>query len=177
MEIFKVYIDLFMAFLRASNFSFGGGPGAISLIQKEVVETYHWMNMSEFTDAVALSNSLPGPIATKLATVIGYKVAGWLGVVITLMASVLPTTILIVILYKVYDQFKDAPWMNGMMTAVKPVVVLIIFETVYKMAPTSFQGLTTVAIGIVSAVLLFYFKVSPIYLIVGAFVFGAIFVR
>lgn len=177
MTSFHTYIDLFVAFFRASNFTFGGGPAAISLVQKEVVENYHWMTIPEFTDAVALANSLPGPIATKLASVIGYKVAGWSGVVVGLASSVLPTTIAIVFLFRIYDQFKSAPWMNGMMVAVRPVVVLILFETVYRMTPQSYVNVTTGIIGLVSAVLLFYFKVHPALIILAALAFGGFFIR
>lgn len=173
----KTYIDLFIAFFRASNFTFGGGPAAISLVQKEVVDNFQWMDINEFTDAVALGNSLPGPIATKLASVVGYKVGGVLGAAVGLTASVLPTTIAIILLFKIYDQFKSAPWMNGMMVAVRPVVVLVLFETVYKMAPKSFISPVTFAIGLVSTALIFYFKVHPALIIVAALAFGGLFIR
>lgn len=173
----KTYIDLFFAFFRASNFTFGGGPAAISLVQKEVVDNFQWMDINEFTDAVALGNSLPGPIATKLASVVGYKVGGVMGAIVGLTASVLPTTIAIIILFKIYDQFKSAPWMNGMMVAVRPVVVLVLFDTVYKMAPKSFISPTTAIIGLISAALIFYFEVHPAFIILGALAFGGFFIR
>ncbi len=173
----KTYFDLFMAFFRASNFTFGGGPAAISLIQMEVVDNYQWMNVNEFTDALALGNSLPGPIATKLASLVGFKVGGVLGASIGLAATVLPNTIAIILLFKIYDQFKTAPWMNGMMVAVRPVVVLVLFETVYKMAPKSFITPTTAVIGAVTAALIFYFKVHPVLIIVAALTFGGLFIR
>jgi len=70
----KLQGDLFMAFCRVGLLGFGGGPSAIPLFHQEVVRKYGWMDEEEFGDTLALANTLPGPIATKLAGYIGYKV-------------------------------------------------------------------------------------------------------
>lgn len=54
---------------------YGGGPGSIPLIHKEVVDKYEWMSDEDFGDLLALANTLPGPIATKLAGYIGHRVS------------------------------------------------------------------------------------------------------
>jgi chromate transporter len=76
--------NLFVAFFRASYLGFGGGPAIIPLIQAEAVDNYHWMTNSQFTDSIAVANALPGPIATKIATFIGYQVASWPGVIVAI---------------------------------------------------------------------------------------------
>ncbi|RKJ34138.1 chromate transporter, partial [Butyricicoccus sp. 1XD8-22] len=76
-----IYIQIFLAFFYPGILGYGGGPATIPLIEHEVVENYGWMTTSEFSEVLALGNSLPGPIATKMAGFIGYEVGGVLGVV------------------------------------------------------------------------------------------------
>src|SRR5690606_40059834 len=70
----------------------------ISLVYKEVVERYKWMNDDEFSEILALGNTLPGPIATKMAGYIGYRVAGTAGLLNAILATVLPTVLLMIVL-------------------------------------------------------------------------------
>ena len=94
----KKHWHIFIAFFRVGMLGFGGGPASIPLIQREVVQKYHWMDDEEFSDILAIANTLPGPVATKLAGYIGYRVSGWIGMLNSLIASVIPTVILLIIL-------------------------------------------------------------------------------
>ena len=120
----KLYLEIFKAFLGPGSLTFGRGPSAIPLMQKEVVDNYQWLTPEEFTDSLALGNTLPGPIATKMSALIGYKMAGWFGALIGVVSTVLPTALTIILLMNIYNKFKDAQWMKGMMVAVRPVVVI-----------------------------------------------------
>jgi len=122
----NIYLDIFKAFLGPGSLTFGGGPSAIPLMQQQVVDKYQWLTAEEFTDALALGNSLPGPIATKMSALIGYKMGGWLGALVGLISTVAPTALAIIFLINIYNSFKDAKWMGGMMKAVRPVVVIMI---------------------------------------------------
>src|SRR5699024_159914 len=81
--------DIFMAFFRAGMLGYGGGLSAIPLMHKEVVVTYRWMDDDEFSDILALANTLPGPINTKLSGYIGYRLAGMKGLLHALIESVI----------------------------------------------------------------------------------------
>ena len=63
-----IYLQLFLSFLQIGAFSFGGGYAAMPLIQNQVVDLHHWLNLSEFTDLVTISQMTPGPIAINSAT-------------------------------------------------------------------------------------------------------------
>lgn len=173
----KIYWDIFKAFLAPSSLTFGGGPASIGLMQQEVVDKYKWLSMEEFTDALALGNSLPGPIATKMSALIGYKTGGLLGALVGIISTVAPTAIAILLLFSVYNSFKDAKWMKGMMTAVRPVIVIMIAQAAYKMVPASFIGITTVVIAVLTVIGLEVLKIHPIFLILTALGFGGIFIR
>lgn len=89
----KTLFDLFVAFFRASILSYGGGPESIPLMQKEVVNNYKWLSNDKFSDVLAMGNSLPGPIAPKIAAYMGYNVAGILGAFVAVCAVAVPTTL------------------------------------------------------------------------------------
>jgi chromate transporter len=118
----KLQWNLFIAFFRSGMLGFGGGPSTIPLVHKEVVGTFKWMDDGEFSEVLALGNTLPGPIATKMAGYIGYRVGGAMGLVTALLATVLPTILLMVLLLTSFKQFKDHPRVQGMTDAVVPIV-------------------------------------------------------
>lgn len=165
---------LFLAFLKTGLFGFGGGQASVPLVQREIVENLQWMSIEEFTDAYALGNTLPGPITTKLAALIGYKTAGILGLFIATLGLILPSTIGIVILSTIYYKFKDSDWLSGMMIAVRPVVVVLIASVVFSMAKTSFGNIHTYILGVVAFGLVFFTNIHPVFIILGALVYGLI---
>ncbi|WP_338448576.1 chromate transporter [Niallia oryzisoli] len=118
----KLYINIFIAFFRSGILGFGGGPSAIPLVHKEVVGTFKWMDDEQFSDVLALGNTLPGPINTKMAGYIGYRVGGMMGLIVALIATALPTVLLMLALLTSFNQFKDNPRVQGMTHAVVPIV-------------------------------------------------------
>lgn len=118
--------DIFMAFFRAGMLGYGGGLSAIPLMHREVVHHYRWMGDEEFSDVLALANTLPGPINTKLSGYIGWRLAGWKGLVNALVATVIPTVILMILLLTVLNAYKDKPWVQGMSKGVIPIAGVMI---------------------------------------------------
>ncbi|UTR14069.1 chromate transporter [Salipaludibacillus sp. LMS25] len=119
-------LNLFMAFLRVGLLGYGGGPAAIPLIQKEVVERYGWIEEEEFSDILAIGNTLPGPIATKMAGYIGYRISGVIGMMNALVASVVPTVMLLIFLLFSLASFREYAWVQGMTRGVLPVVAVML---------------------------------------------------
>lgn len=117
-----LHSQLFLAFFRVGILGYGGGPASIPLVQKEVVEKYKWMDDEEFSDILSLGNALPGPIATKMAGYIGWRVGGLIGLLVAIFASIVPTIVLMIIFLNVLNAYKDKPWVQGISAAVVPVV-------------------------------------------------------
>jgi len=115
-----------MGFLRAGVLGFGGGVVCLPLMQREAVDTYGWLTNDEFSEIVAITNTLPGPINTKVAGYIGYRVGGVIGAFIAVVASVLPSAIALVILLETLANFRDHPVVSGMTNAIVPVVGVMI---------------------------------------------------
>ena len=117
--------EIFIAFFRSGILGFGGGPSTIPLVQKEVVETYKLMTDDEFSDVLAIGSMLPGPIITKMAGYIGYRAGGVIGMLNALIATVLPSSILMVLLLTVLQRYKNLDVIQGMTNGVVPVVAVM----------------------------------------------------
>jgi chromate transporter len=161
--------DIFMAFLRVGLLGYGGGPSSIPLVHKEVVEKYKWMDSDEFSDVLALGNALPGPIATKMAGYIGYRVGGIGGMINGLVASVVPTIILMIVLLTGLNAYKDEPWVRGMAEAVVPVVAVMLavltWSFVEKSGTSKLGWLWTFCLVGISLLLLEGLNIHPAFII------------
>ncbi len=102
-----IYLRLFLSFLQIGAFSFGGGYAALPLIRHQVVEANGWLQLSEFTDLITISQMTPGPIAVNSATFVGLKVAGIPGAVVCTLGCVLPSCILVSLIAKLYLKYRS----------------------------------------------------------------------
>lgn len=121
----NLQLQIFIAFFRSGILGFGGGPTTIPLVHKEVVINYEWMTDEEFSDVISIGNTLPGPVGTKMAGYIGYRIGGWLGLINALIATVLPTVVLMIILLGSLNQFSDSKFVTGMTNGVIPIVAVM----------------------------------------------------
>ncbi|KGR91281.1 transporter [Ureibacillus massiliensis 4400831 = CIP 108448 = CCUG 49529] len=173
-----IYIQIFLAFFYPGILGYGGGPATIPLIEHEVVENYGWMTTSEFSEVLALGNSLPGPIATKMAGFIGYEVGGVLGVVVALFATVAPSLILMLILLNILYRFRNSPRVKRLSSFVLPAIAVLLAEMTFDFVKTSYDviGLVITAVIVVCA----YFaleklKIHPAFVILAGLVVGGVF--
>jgi len=118
----KKYKDICLGFSRAGILGFGGGVACLPLIKREVVTNYGWINDDEFAEIVAISNTLPGPINTKMAGYIGYRIAGVFGAILAVCATILPSAIMLIILLETLLNFREHPVVSGMLAAIVPVI-------------------------------------------------------
>jgi chromate transporter len=167
--------DIFIAFFRSSILGYGGGPSTIPLVYKEVVETFEWMKDEEFSEILAIGNMLPGPINTKLAGYIGYRVGGIIGMLNAIIATVLPTIILMIILLKSLSSFKDIKWVNGMKESIVPVVGVMLGVLTWQFYRSAKSGLRTPTILIhlvIGLILIQFLHIHPGIVIGGLLLFA-----
>ncbi|AQU81104.1 chromate transporter [Planococcus faecalis] len=166
----KINKDLFFAFFRVGLLGFGGGPAAIPLFHREAVVNYNWMTEDEFGDTLALGNTMPGPIATKMAGYIGYRVNGVMGCLVALAASVIPTVILMIILLGILQKYKDLEWVNSMSAAVVPVVGVMLAVMTWDFFQKSGKALglgRAILFTAIAIILLELMGIHPAIIIVG----------
>lgn len=167
---------LFIAFFRVGMLGYGGGPGSIPLIHKEVVENYKWMSDEDFGDLLALSNTLPGPIATKLAGYIGHRVSGIVGMLNAVLASIIPTIFLMIILLSSLSSIKDVAWVEGMTAAVIPVVAMMLAVLTWQFFDKARKGMGWTQTLVMSAVIFILFQFLNVHpgIIIGVLILMAL---
>ncbi|MDR1961430.1 MAG: chromate transporter [Gracilibacteraceae bacterium] len=170
--------QLFLAFFRASNFSYGGGPAMIPLMQAEIVKKYKWMNDEEFADILAIANSLPAPIGTKMSGMVGHRVGGWPGAIVATTATLLPTALIMILLGSLILGFADSPRLQAMLQGVRPVVVVLLAQTAFDMGKKALKDKITWGFGIAAlGIMLFLPWLHPAFLVVSSMLLGIVLFR
>lgn len=132
-----IYLKLFLTFFKIGAFTFGGGYAMLPLIEEEITAN-GWMELSELVNFIAVSESTPGPFAINIATYVGSHVApvSVLGSFCATLGVVLPSFVIILIVAKIYDKFKNSNIVKGVMTGLKPAVVGLIANAIISIALT-----------------------------------------
>lgn len=174
---------LFWAFGTATLLGYGGGPSIIPLYEDQVVNRHHWMDTDEFGRALAFGNALPGPIATKLAAYIGFKVAGWAGLAAALAAVVLPTAMLMVALAGVMTKLGHNPYVKGMIRGIQPVIFVMLAMLAFDFVKYAIQPAAgpfpflPFLIACTFFIMVHYFQLNAAWGILLSIVIGAFFLK
>lgn len=167
---------LFMAFLRIGLLGFGGGPSMIPLVHAEAVTRYQWMSDDEFSDVLAIGNTLPGPIATKMAGTIGYRVGGVMGCINAVVAVIVPCIVAMMVLLGLFTRYRDQRWIQGMSEGVIPVVMVMMAQLTWDFFQKSRSVLgwvVTLVMGAVAGGLIYGLDIHP-GLVIGAVLIAAL---
>lgn len=148
-------INLFISFFKIGIFSFGGGYAALAIIQNEVVDVNHWLNLSEFNDLITISQMTPGPIAINSATFVGTKVAGFVGAIVATLAFVTPSLIIVTTLSYFYMKYRKLSLIDNILRFLRPAVVGLIFIASISVLKTAFFGESTVSFGNINILIVF----------------------
>lgn len=117
---------LFLSFFQIGLLSFGGGMAAMPLIQTQTVDLHGWLSLTEFADLVTIAEMTPGPIAVNAATFVGLRVAGIPGALMATLGCVLPSFLIVLMLIKVYEKYREASLFSGILLGLRPAVVGLI---------------------------------------------------
>ncbi|MFD1361044.1 chromate transporter [Lentibacillus salinarum] len=170
-----LYWQIFLAFFIPGILGYGGGPASIPLVENEVVQNYEWMSVQEFSEVLALGNSLPGPIATKMAGYIGYEVGGIPGAIVAVFASVAPSLILMILLMGLLYKYKDSPKVKRLTLYVRPVIAILLGLMAWRFFADSYADIgiwQTAFLVVASYLLMERFKIHPAFVIMGTLVYG-----
>ncbi len=134
-----MYLELFLTFFMIGAVTFGGGYAMLPMIQEQVgLRWGHIIPAESLIDFVAVSESTPGPFAVNMATYVGAEVGGVFGSVCATLGVVLPSFIVILIVAKCYEKFKESRVVKGCMTGLKPAVVGLIGGAILSVVATVF---------------------------------------
>ena len=173
-------LHLLWGFFVANVLGYGGGPASIPLMENEIVNHYHWLNAAQFANALALGNALPGPLATKIATYVGFGTAGWLGALAALIGTAVPSALAMVWLMRLLNRHRKSRAVRGMTLLVQPVIAVLMIALTWEISGNSIHGAgiwQSLGIAAAAFLLLQKFKVHPVFVIVAAFAYGGLVIR
>lgn len=165
---------LFFSTLYLSAFTFGGGYVIVTLMKKKFVDEYKWIEENEMLDLIAIAQSAPGAIAVNGAIVVGYKLAGILGAIITILATILPPFVIISLISVFYTLFRDNVFVSQILEGMQAGVGAVIASVVYEMAAGIIHGKNAVSLFIMAAAFLAtcVFNVNVIYVVIICILIG-----
>ncbi|WP_034552483.1 chromate transporter [Carnobacterium funditum] len=155
----KFYWTLFFSTFTLSAFTFGGGYVIVPLMQKRFVKDLKWIEEEEMLDLVAIGQSAPGPIAVNASIIVGYRMAGIPGALLTTLGTVLPPLFIITAISYFYIAFRENAVINALLFGMQAGVAAVIVDVVINM------GMSIVVDK----------KVLPIIVMILAFIATAIF--
>lgn len=164
--------EAFTTFFKMGLFTIGGGYAMIPLMEKEVVEERHWIDRDEFLDLIAVAQSAPGVFAVNISIFIGYKMAGVKGSIACATGNVLPSILIILLIALSFRHFKDNALVENIFKGIRPAVVALILVPTLNMARAAKINKYNIWIPIITALLIWHFGVSPIYVIVAGIIGG-----
>lgn len=181
---------LFSVFFRIGVFNFGGGLAMLPLIFQSV-QDFGLMTAQEFSDLVAISQITPGPIAVNAATFVGYSYAGIPGAFAATFGVCFPSFVIMLVVMKFMDKFKESRVMQGAMDGIRPVTVGLIAAAAFFIGDNiltkgeilsaelltglaEYINLIPVGIFVLTMILAGKFKVNPIVICIGMGVVGAV---
>ena len=161
--------DIARLFLKLGTTAFGGPAAHIAMLQQEVVERRGWLTQSEFLDHLGASNLIPGPTSTELVIHVGRKRGGWPGLLVAGTCFILPAALMVGILAWAYVRYGSLPAVSGLLHGVKPVVIAIILQALWKLGRTAIKSVWLAIVALVTLFLALV-GVSPLpVLIIGGF--------
>ena len=170
----NLYWQLFFTFAKIGTFTIGGGYAMLPLIQKEVVDKKHWITQTDFMDMIAISQSLPGVFAVNISILVGHKLKGNTGSIVATLGSVLPAFFIMLLIAMFFRHFNENVYVNKIFKAIRPAVVALIVIPVFSLAKDAGITVKTIIIPLAAAFLIWFWGVSPIYIILIAIVGGLI---
>lgn len=140
-----IFFELFYTFFKIGAFTFGGGYAMLPLIQAEVIAK-SWVAEDTLINFIAVAESTPGPFAINIATYIGSEMGGSFGIwgsifgaFCSTLGVVMPSFIIILIVAKFFEKFKESKAVKGVMSGLKPAVIGLIAGAVISIGKTVFE--------------------------------------
>ncbi|MEN8374155.1 MAG: chromate transporter, partial [Gemmatimonadota bacterium] len=166
--------DATRAWVRVAAQSFGGPAGQIAVIHRIAVEEKGWVKEDGFLQALGYCMLLPGPEAQQLATYVGWKLHGVRGGLVAGGLFILPGFLSILALSLTYARFGDAPALTALFYGLKPAVLAIVLQAVWRLRTRALRDRPSLLIAGGAFVAMAAFAVPFPLVILSAAVLGAL---
>lgn len=165
--------EIALVFLKLGTTAFGGPAAHIAMMNDEFVQRRHWISQEEFLDRLGAANLIPGPSSTEMAIHIGLLKRGWRGLLVAGACFIIPAAILVGVIAAIYVRFGTLPRVEGVLAAVKPVVIAIIVQAFWNLGKTAIKSVWLGVIGVLSAGA-YLFRAHELLILLGAALLASI---
>ncbi len=141
------------AFLKLGSTAFGGPAAHLSMMEEQFVRRKKWIRHEELMDLIGAANLIPGPNSTEVAIHIGYKLAGWKGLLVAGISFILPAFLLVWLTAWFYVTYSTLPAFQSVFLAIKPVILAIIAQAVWNLGKTALKDRVLIFLGAISLLL------------------------
>ena len=172
----QIYRQLFFSTLYLSTFTFGGGYVIVTLLKEKFVDELHWIDEEEMLDLVSIAQSSPGAIAVNGAIVLGYRMAGIPGVIVSVLGSVIPPVVILTVISFFYTAFKSNVWIQALLRGMTAGVSAVILSVVWDMTAglVKQKDLSLLIVAVLAFAANYFFRLNVIFIILVCAVFGVI---
>ncbi len=168
------YLTLFWSTLTLSAFTFGGGYVIVSLMKRKFVDELHWLEEDEMLDMTAIAQSCPGAVAVNAAILVGHRVAGFLGTVVSVIGTVIPPFVIIGIISFCYDAFRSNQIVAAVLKGMESGIAAVIADVTVNLAGNAWResgipGVVTMAAAFCAS---WFFDVNVLWIILACGLYG-----
>ncbi len=146
----KMYLKLFASTFSLSAFTFGGGFVMIPLMKRRFADELHWIEEKELLDLTAIAQSSPGPIAVNASILIGYRVGGLPGALVSILGTVLPPLIILSLVSLAYAAFRDNRIVRACLKGMQAGIAAVIVDVVLGLAGKIVKGRDALGVALMA---------------------------
>jgi len=162
---------LFLFFLKVGAVLYGSGYVLLAFIRADLVDRWHWLTESQLLDAVAVGQVTPGPVFTT-ATFIGYVLGGTKGAVVATIGIFLPAFVFVAASGPLVPRIRKSPTAGAFLDGVNAAALALMVVVTYQLGRAAIIDFTTIGLAVISAVILFGFRLNSAWLVLGGAIAG-----
>jgi len=141
-----IYLRLFYEFFKTGLFSVGGGLATLPFLYEMSTKT-GWFTTADIADMIAVSESTPGPIGINMSTYAGFTTGGVLGGVVASIGLSVPSVIIILIIAKFLEKFRNNRFVEGAFYGLRPASIAMITAAGLNVARVALVNMDALAAG------------------------------
>lgn len=155
---------LFLFFLKVGAVLYGSGYVLLAFIRADLVERWHWLTESQLLDAIAVGQATPGPVFTT-ATFIGYVLGGPKGAAVATVGIFLPAFVFVAASGPLVPRIRRSQTAGAFLDGVNATALSLMFVVTFQLGRTALVDIKTIALALISAIIVFRFRVNSVWLI------------